>query len=131
MNKISFFILFTLLYCNCGSKDKHNINNDPQVKNISAEMFTLGKEIYSKACFQCHTYSLSGAANLTDFDYWNRVADKGIDTIFNHVKEGYNGNRGIMPPKGNCFECSDEELRASILYIFQKIKIDKAGTKKL
>ena len=131
MNKISFFILLTLLYFGCSGKDTGSIYGDPQMKNISAEMFTLGKKVYSRSCFTCHTYGLSGAAKLVDFDYWNRVADKGIDTIFTHVKEGYNGNRGIMPPRGNCFNCSDEELRASILYIFQKINSNKDGTKYL
>ena len=131
MNKISFFILFTLLYCNCNSKDKDNIYRGHQMKNISTEVLTMGKEVYSRSCSTCHAYGLSGAAKLVDFDYWDRVADKGMDTIFTHVKKGYRGKRGTMPPKGNCFNCSDKELQASILYIFENIINNKAGTKNI
>ena len=97
------------------------------MKNISTEVLTMGKEVYSRSCSTCHTYGLSGAAKLVDFDYWDRVADKGMDTIFTHVKKGYRGKRGTMPPKGNCFNCSDKELQASILYIFENTINNKAG----
>ena len=126
MNKIYFFILSIIIFLGCSRKNQRNSNELINLKNLSTEILTMGKLTYNKSCFSCHNHGLSGAAKLTDFDYWNKIADKGIDTVFNNVKKGYIGERGIMPPKGNCFTCSDKELQASIFYIFKRININKS-----
>ena len=48
-----------------------------------------------------------------------------MDKVLDNVIEGYNGALGVMPPKGNCLSCSDEDIRASVLYIYKKVKDNK------
>ena len=59
---------------------------------------------------------------MDDNQHWNKVAEKGYKNIFENVKKGFYGERGIMPPKGNCLDCLDTELQVYIIHVpHQKI----------
>jgi len=131
MNKISFFTFCIILFNGCDGENKKNIYMDQRMKNNSAKTFDIGYSVYMNSCASCHSYGISGAPNLSDFDYWNLSADKGMDTILTSLEKGYIGDRGVMPPKGNCFSCSEEELKASMIYIFQKVKSNKINKENL
>lgn len=67
----------------------------------------------SKACISCH---LSGAANAPkthDLAAWEPRMAKGMDTMVASVKDGLNA----MPPKGLCFDCSDEDYQRLIKFM--------------
>ena len=42
--------------------------------------------------------------------------EKGMDTLVQNTIKGLNG---IMPPKGLCATCSDEQLRAIVEFMVQ------------
>ena len=39
---------------------------------------------------------------------------KGIDVLYEST---YNGLNGVMPARGTCMDCSDEELQATVDYM--------------
>lgn len=73
-----------------------------------------GKQVYDYACKTCHDRTTQGAPLPDDDIEWGLRARKGMKVLMQHVKEGY---KGLMPEKGGCRNCSDDELRAGIMYM--------------
>jgi cytochrome c5 len=73
-----------------------------------------GEEVYNTACTACHSIGLLGAPKTGDVIAWAARLEKGLDkTLLNAI----NGLNGIMPPKGNCINCSDDELTKAIEFM--------------
>jgi len=75
-----------------------------------------GKQVYDYACKTCHDRTTQGAPLPDDDIEWGLRAGKGMEVLMQHVKEGY---KGLMPAKGGCRNCSDDELRAGIMYLLE------------
>ena len=75
-----------------------------------------GEQIYNQFCFACHTTGVTDAPKLADADDWAPRLAKGIDTLMESTINGLN----IMPAKGTCMACSDDELRAAVDYMVPK-----------
>lgn len=77
-----------------------------------------GKEVYEASCQSCHATGAGNAPKLGDAAAWvDRIA-KGDDTLYTHAIEGFN-DVGMMPPKGLCMTCSDDEVKAAVDYIVE------------
>jgi hypothetical protein len=50
-----------------------------------------------------------------DYGTANVYTEKGKELLVQHVIEGY--NQDLMPPKGGCRNCSEDEIRAAVDYI--------------
>ena len=72
-----------------------------------------GQKVYQASCQACHAAGVAGAPKLGDKAAWAPRIAKGIDALVSSVKNGLN----VMPPKGGCMSCSDDELRAATEYI--------------
>ena len=125
--KLTLLIIsvLSLLALNCINNKKDNIYNHIDFNSIKPETLAKGENIYNNVCASCHMYGTAGAATMVDFRSWNKSANKGMDKVLDNVMEGYNGALGVMPPKGNCLSCSDEDIRASVIYIYKKVKDNK------
>jgi cytochrome c5 len=72
-----------------------------------------GQEVYEKYCSMCHGYAVAGAPKTGDKEAWKKRMSQGWETIMSHALGGYKG----MPAKGNCLNCSNDDIRESIEYI--------------
>ena len=72
-----------------------------------------GEEVYNGACTACHGSGLLGAPKTGDKAAWDDRLAKGMDATLQNAIHGLNA----MPPKGNCVNCSDDELMAAIKYM--------------
>lgn len=72
-----------------------------------------GEEVYNTACTACHGAGILGAPKLGDTAAWDERLNKGMDEVLAVAISGINA----MPPKGNCANCSDDELLAAIKYM--------------
>lgn len=70
-----------------------------------------GADVYGAACMACHATGVSGAPKLGDAAAWAPRVAKGMDVLYGSAKNGLNG---VMPAKGLCMDCSDEELNAAV-----------------
>lgn len=70
---------------------------------------------YNKSCAVCHAAGVAGAPKTGDAQAWEPRMAKGMDALVSSVKNGLNA----MPPKGMCFDCSDEEYKELITYMSQ------------
>jgi len=68
---------------------------------------------YNRACAVCHTAGVAGAPKTGDAAAWAPKLEKGMDALVASVKSGLNA----MPPKGMCFDCTDEDYVALITYM--------------
>ena len=77
-----------------------------------------GEEIYNSKCTTCHASGAAGAPILGSAKDWVERIGKGVDVLYTSSISGFNG----MPPKGLCFDCSDDELKATVDYMVEKSK---------
>ncbi len=73
-----------------------------------------GKQIYNDYCFSCHTPGLSGAPKIGDKEAWAVRLAQGKQAL---LESTINGIQPAMPPRGICFDCSDQDLEQAIDYI--------------
>ena len=79
----------------------------------------VGKQIYQQHCAVCHDNGKLGAPILGDKTRWKPIIAKNIDVLFAHTINGYKK----MPAKGDCKDCSNSELEASVKYMVEESKI--------
>lgn len=72
-----------------------------------------GEEVFNSACTACHSTGVLGAPKKGDKAAWDERLAKGFDATLKNALNGLNA----MPPKGNCINCSDDELLAAIKYM--------------
>ncbi len=77
-----------------------------------------GEDIYKKSCFACHTTGAAGAPKIGDAAAWGPRISKGIETLYEHAWKGFK----TMPAKGNCFDCSQDEIKSVVDYLVEKAK---------
>jgi cytochrome c5 len=74
-----------------------------------------GKEVYEYRCKGCHGKNTQGAPMPDDTFEWSNRVKKGMEVLYQHSMEGYKNY--LMPPKGGCRDCSEQEVYAAVRYM--------------
>ncbi len=75
---------------------------------------TPGQDTYEKYCVVCHRDGLAGAPKFrNEVDWKPRRAIQSLDALTATALKGLNA----MPAKGTCQDCTEQDLRAAILYM--------------
>ncbi|WP_343229221.1 c-type cytochrome [Psychrobium sp. MM17-31] len=74
-------------------------------------------DIYQTTCFACHGTGAAGAPKKGDKAAWAPRVAQGIDKMFDHAWKGFTGSTGVMPAKGTCMNCSEDEIKATIKFM--------------
>lgn len=128
-----FFIIATVtisgvLFISCGGsgsqqkaeKQEQQEQQEQQEKGLTANIDN-GKVVYDKICIACHMTGVAGAAALTDKPRWEEMAAKGMKTLHNSVINGIpEGKYGVMPERGSCTDCSDQDLYDGVSYMLKE-----------
>lgn len=85
--------------------------------DLSGMDLALGKTTYDSACWLCHNPGAAGAPKFADVAAWAPRIAKGMDTLYDHAINGFQGEAGLMPPKGGRADLSDVEVRAAVAYM--------------
>lgn len=81
-----------------------------------------GEDVYQASCFGCHGIGAAGAPMTGDAAAWGPRAAQGMATLLDHAVNGFTGDKGMMPPRGTCGDCSDDELKAAVEYMVENSK---------
>jgi len=83
-----------------------------------------GEKIYTQYCSSCHNSQPVidvKAPRMGDAQAWLKLRKLGVDTLLNTTISG----KAAMPARGGCFECSDEQLQATIEYMLLQTQTPK------
>lgn len=69
---------------------------------------------YNASCAICHVSGVAGAPKTGDHAAWDIRLEKGMDALVVSVQNGLNA----MPPTGMCADCSAEDFKALIHYMY-------------
>jgi cytochrome c5 len=73
----------------------------------------VGQKVYMKSCMACHAAGVAGAPKLGDKAAWAPRIATGMDALVTSSIKGKN----VMPPRGTCASCSDDDLKAAVEYM--------------
>jgi len=79
-----------------------------------------GKAVYDGSCFACHTSGLAGSPKLGDKAAWEPRVAQGIETLVAHAIQGFQGQGGMMPPKGGRDDLADADVKAAVMYMLDQ-----------
>ncbi len=82
----------------------------------------LGKSVFSKTCALCHSAGVAGAPKPGDKADWGPRIGQGMDTLYKHAIEGFNGAKGAMPARGGGASLTDEQVKAAVDYMVNQSK---------
>lgn len=77
----------------------------------------LGKKVFGSTCAMCHSAGVAGAPKPGDKDDWGPRIAQGVDTLYKHALEGFNGAKGQMPARGGNTALKDDEVKAAVDYM--------------
>src|SRR5436190_2029594 len=72
-----------------------------------------GKVVYETYCIVCHDSGMAGSPKFRDKIDWQLRIQQGLPTLIAHAMQGYH----IMPPKGTCSTCSEDEISNAVKYM--------------
>ena len=82
----------------------------------------IGKNVLENTCQSCHTGGfkgwMTGAPEIGDWDDWEEYFEKDLSVLVANVNEGTKGHA----IKGECEECTEEQVKAAIEYIIAETK---------
>ncbi len=81
-----------------------------------------GQQVYKTVCIACHAPpGVGGAPALGNADAWAGRIAQGMDTLSGHALNGFSGNTGVMPKKGERPDLSDEEIIKGVKYMVEQV----------
>ncbi|MCA0403400.1 MAG: c-type cytochrome [Proteobacteria bacterium] len=76
-----------------------------------------GGQIVQHFCASCHAekplIELGAPKIANENDWSSRLVNRDIENLIKNTIEGLNA----MPPRGGCFECTDEQLKAAVIQL--------------
>lgn len=88
---------------------------EPEPEPVAAAM--SGEDIYNSSCVACHGIGIAGAPKVGDPEAWAPRIKQGLPTLYDHAINGYQGDAGMMPPKGGAMSLSDDDVKAAVDYM--------------
>lgn len=79
-----------------------------------------GAVIYDNVCAGCHKSGAGGAPMLVATGMGARVS-QGMDTLYKHAIEGYQGSAGMMPAKGGNPALTDDQVKVAVDWMLEQI----------
>ena len=108
-------LYFCILAQNIWSSTHHPQEFLASIKGTKEE----AQQIVQHFCATCHAnHPLIplGAPKIGSSADWQPRLKQGMNILFKHTNEGF----GLMPARGGCFECSDQQLLMAIQYMLSE-----------
>ena len=100
--------------------DNFNVNNDSAIENKHP-----GEETYELACKICHNQGVGGAPKINDSLAWENRLKQGVDKLYMHANNGYQGESGFMPAKGGQSQLTEKQVNDAVEFILMQNNLKK------
>jgi cytochrome c5 len=81
-----------------------------------------GSVIFGNLCTGCHTAGVAKAPKLEKAAWSARIA-QGVDVLYSHAINGYNGpDGGMMPARGGNPSLTDDQVKATVDWMLTQLK---------
>jgi cytochrome c5 len=80
-----------------------------------------GKALFNATCTACHGAGIAGAPKFGDKAAWAPRIAQGTNTLYQHAIKGFQGEFGMMPPKGGS-TAPDADVKAAVDYMVAAAK---------
>ncbi len=81
-----------------------------------------GAAVYNSGCAACHATGVAGAPKFGDKAAWANRVTKDTETLYSNALNGFQGETGVMPPKGGFMNLSDDDVKAAVDYMIESNK---------
>lgn len=81
-----------------------------------------GEQVYNAVCTACHGSGVAGAPKLGDKGAWRARLAQGEKMLIQHALNGFQGKTGMMPAKGGCSTCSNDDITNGVKYLISRAK---------
>lgn len=88
---------------------------NPSANGAENENFDAAAK-YQSTCFACHGTGAAHAPEVGDVIEWEIRLEKGLETLVQNTITGLNG---IMPARGLCTDCSDDQLQQIVEFMLE------------
>ena len=85
--------------------------------SASPDLPTSGPETFKQVCSSCHGAGIAGAPKAGDKGAWGPRIAKGKPTLYEHALKGFQGQAGLMPPKGGRLDLPDDLVKQAVDYM--------------
>ncbi len=96
------------ILCGCSASPKEPRADDLRRAQSARPGDPILAERYERSCMLCHAAQGSGAPLTGYAPQWEKPLAQGMEQLLKHAAEGINA----MPAKGQCNDCSLDDLRA-------------------
>ncbi|MEO1575233.1 MAG: c-type cytochrome [Pseudomonadota bacterium] len=93
---------------------------EPEVAVAANTEPRSGVDVFNLACTACHTAGIAGAPKVGEASAWTDRVAQGMDVLYDHAINGYQGSAGVMPARGGISSLSDEEVIAAVDYMVEE-----------
>ncbi|MEE9447877.1 MAG: c-type cytochrome [Arenicellales bacterium] len=81
-----------------------------------------GEAVYNSGCAACHASGVAGAPKVGDKDAWTARVAQDVETTYTNAIKGFQGESGVMPPKGGFMNISDDDIKLAVDYMLEASK---------
>jgi len=103
-----------------GGSSSSSASGGSPTASASASGGGNGEAIYGQTCVACHGAGVAGAPKIGDKADWGPRIAQGKDTLYTHALQGFQGKKGVMPPKGGNTALADADVKAAVDFMASK-----------
>jgi cytochrome c5 len=74
---------------------------------------------YNETCVVCHETGIDGAPRPGIKSDWSLRLEYGVEELYLNAIDGIGSS---MPPRGQCMDCTDDEIRAIVDYMISDLE---------
>ena len=116
---LPFFSISLFLFSACSPAKQPGTEESSKSREevVAKQKLAAGKTVYEKNCAGCHDAGVADAPKPGDKAAWEKRMTQGMDVIIKKSIEGFEGNAGMMPPKGGNESLTDEEVSNAVSFM--------------
>ena len=89
---------------------------------VSSAAMADGESVYNSGCAACHATGAAGAPKVGDKPAWEKRVAQDIEMTYGNAINGFQGETGVMPPKGGFTHLSDDDIKLAVDYMVEASK---------